>query len=132
MIPKTIVLFFPELVSKRPTERENGARMGEIRGYVPMTLRIMKSGEITSSLHEGRPRFPWIHRSESPSNLLKWILQWCPVLANLHNTGIFNTETSPDTIPGINPELPYDRTRTRKGIGAAYKMSIDIGVYYTG
>jgi hypothetical protein len=31
-----MVLVFVELVSKRPPERGNGARIGEIRGYVPV------------------------------------------------------------------------------------------------
>jgi hypothetical protein len=39
VIPKTIVLVFPQLVLKGLPERENGARMGEIRDYVPVALQ---------------------------------------------------------------------------------------------
>jgi hypothetical protein len=42
---KTIVLFFPELVSKSPPERENGGQIGEIRVYVLWSFRIR--GDIT-------------------------------------------------------------------------------------
>ena len=59
-------------------------------------------------LHQSRPRFLSSHRSDRPCNLDKWILQWLPVLANLHDSGIINPEKPPDTVPGIRPEFPGD------------------------
>jgi hypothetical protein len=43
VIPETIVQVFPELVPKGLPERENGARMGEIRRDVTMTLQNSKT-----------------------------------------------------------------------------------------
>jgi hypothetical protein len=100
------VLFFPELVLKGLPERENEARIGEIRVYVPVTLQIVKTGEITSTLHQGRPRFPWIYRSFSPCNLFERILQLGPVLANLHDTGILNTKKTSRYRTGNKPRAP--------------------------
>ena len=109
MIPKTIELFFAELVLKIHPGWENGAQIGEIEDYVFPTLQIVKK-ESRLLLDQGSPGFSWIYSSDCPCNHYKRILQRCAVLTNLHNAGILDTEKSPDTIPGIHPELLKDHT----------------------
>ncbi len=50
------------------------------------------------------------HSSFGPNIFYEWVLQWCPVLANLHDSCIINPEKPPDTVPGISPEFPGDET----------------------
>jgi hypothetical protein len=93
------VLVFPELVIKGLPEQENRARIGEITVYVPLTLQTMKTEEITSALHQGSSRFPWIYRFDSPCNLFERILQRRPVPADFSYPGILDAEEPPDTKP---------------------------------